>query len=265
MRFQAIIKAAVLLAPTGWAAPQATSSLANIPECAQKPLLDGINGSDCSIANINCICNNASLLQQLANDIRGACSSSDQNGMYTNGVHPVIDAQWLMVYDLAVSSVATEFCPGSGIMSSQMSDASAVSSSAAAAAAASDASTAVDASTTTDAAAASSTTAPGTTAASMTTSNSTLPIVTAGLVVNTSATGSILTDSVSLATVTPASLTGTTTAANYPGTLTYSTSAAATSSMEASTGGAASSDAVGGSFAAAAVAMLAMGLIFAEL
>ncbi|KAJ9632302.1 hypothetical protein H2203_000706 [Taxawa tesnikishii (nom. ined.)] len=245
MRFQAIIKAAVLLAPTGWAAPQATSSLANIPECAQKPLLDGINGSDCSIANINCICNNASLLQQLANDIR--------------------DAQWLMVYDLAVSSVATEFCPGSGIMSSQMSDASAVSSSAAAAAAASDASTAVDASTTTDAAAASSTTAPGTTAASMTTSNSTLPIVTAGLVVNTSATGSILTDSVSLATVTPASLTGTTTAANYPGTLTYSTSAAATSSMEASTGGAASSDAVGGSFAAAAVAMLAMGLIFAEL
>lgn len=65
----------------GHAIAQSTASyLAQFPECAQQPLVQGIAKSGCVVTDLDCICSNQNLLQNLASAILADCNTADQSG-----------------------------------------------------------------------------------------------------------------------------------------------------------------------------------------
>ena len=70
----------------GQSLAQSTATyLSEFPECAQQPLVQGIEDSGCVVTDTDCICSSQRLLQNIATAIVGNCDAIDQASKFETG------------------------------------------------------------------------------------------------------------------------------------------------------------------------------------
>lgn len=59
-----------------------TAILAELPTCAQQPLIEGFAASGCAATDTACICNDNNLIESLQAAVKSACDAADQASMF---------------------------------------------------------------------------------------------------------------------------------------------------------------------------------------